>query len=706
VYLSELTEPVSTLPGIGSRTAEVFAGLGVRTVADLLTYVPRSYEDRLTQRTFADAAPEGWVNTVAEVVAHDYVGRKGVLKIYVRDSTGVAALMCFNRNFLKSKLPPGMQIRLAGRFSHRFGDLQSSSFDFEPIEVDSGRFGRFVPIYPLTEGLANTKIVTATATALGKYAPRIDDEVPPKLLEARRLLPKAEALRKLHGPRSLEEAEAGRRRLAYDELLLLQLNLARHRQNRGRDGSKSTRLLPRSLMGRLLTELPFRLTPDQATTLEEIISDLQGPVPMSRLLQGDVGSGKTIVALLSALPYIEMGYQSVLMAPTELLARQHAEKAAELFGPLGLEVAFLSSSVESASRPGLLKAIAAGRAQLVVGTHALFSEGVEYKELRYVIVDEQQRFGVMQRRALVSKAAEPDLLMMTATPIPRTLAMTVFGDMNVSAIHSMPPGRRPVETHLTRLGNETKVYERVRRELEAGRQAYFVYPLIEQTEGSELRNAEEMAAYLSKEVYPKHAVGLIHSRLDEAEKERTMEGFYRGELDVLVATSVVEVGVDVPNATCMVIEHAERFGLSALHQLRGRVGRGSEQSFAFLIYAEPLTPEAKERLKVMHQENDGYVIAEEDLRIRGPGDVAGLRQSGFLKFRVADVATDIELMNQSRQDAFALLEADPGLLELPHQGLRKMLLSTGVLSPDADESESESGPGPGPEKKHNFGSTP
>jgi ATP-dependent DNA helicase RecG len=339
VYLSELTEPVFTLPGIGGRTAEIFAGLGVRTVADLLTHVPRSFEDRLTHRSFADAIPEGWVNTLAEVVAHDYVGRKGVLKIYVRDSTGVAALMCFNRNFLKAKLPPGIQIRLAGRFSRRFGDLQSSSFDFEPVDAQSGRFGRLVPIYPLTEGLANSKIVTATAAALGKYAPQIDDEVPPELLESRKLLPKAEALIKLHGPRSIEEAEAGRRRLAYDELLLLQLNLTRRRLNRGHDGAKKTRSLPRSLMGQLLSELPFRLTPDQATTLEEIISDLQGPIPMSRLLQGDVGSGKTIVALLSALPYIEIGYQCVLMAPTELLARQHAEKAAELFGPLGLEVA-------------------------------------------------------------------------------------------------------------------------------------------------------------------------------------------------------------------------------------------------------------------------------------------------------------------------------------------------------------------------------
>ena len=702
MYLSELTELVSTLPGIGKRGAELFAGLGVGTIGELLTHVPRAYEDRLTLRTFGDAAPEGWVNTVADVVAHDFVGRKGILKIYVRDSTGVAALMCFNRNYLETKLPPGSRVRIAGRFSHRFGDLQSSGFDFEPVDAATGRFERLIPLYPLTEGLTNAKVVAATASALQTYGPRIDDELPPGLVESRELLPKAEALWKLHTPLTLQEAEAARRRLAYDELLLLQLGLARHRLDRGRDGTKKPRRLPRSLMGRLLSQLPFRLTADQATTLEEIISDLQEPLPMSRLLQGDVGSGKTIVALLSALPYIELGYQAVLMAPTELLARQHAEKAAELLGPLGLEVAFLTSSVESARRTGLLEAIAAGRAQLVVGTHALFSEGVEYRQLRYVIVDEQQRFGVMQRRALVSKAAEPDLLMMTATPIPRTLAMTVFGDMNVSAIHSMPPGRRPVETHLTRLGNEQKVYDRVRRELEKGRQAYFVYPLIEHSEQSRLRNAEEMAAFLSTEVYPGRRIALIHSRIDEADKERRMQAFYRGDVDVLVATSVVEVGVDVPNATCMVVEHAERFGLSALHQLRGRVGRGLEQSYAFLIYAEPLTPEAKERLKVMHQENDGYVIAEEDLRIRGPGDVAGLRQSGFLRFRVADVATDLELMNQSRKDAFAVLEIDPGLVGLSHQGLRKMLLATEDENGGVQYSGAES---PGSGNKHNSGST-
>ena len=677
MYLTELTEPLASLPGVGAKTAALFSGLGVASVADLLLHLPRSYEDRATLKSFAEAAPEGWVNTEAEVVAHDYVGRQGVLKIYLRDSSGVAALMCFNRNFLKTKLPPGAKIRLAGRFSYRYGDLQSSSFDFEPIETRNSRFGRLVPIYPLTEGLTNAKTALAVTAALKTYGSQIEEELPPELIHRRKLMGKADAVRKLHMPGSIQEAEAARRRLAYDELFFLQLGLAHHRTSRGREAAKSAKRLPRTLMQSLLSQLPFSLTPDQATIVEEIVGDLEQPLPMARLLQGDVGSGKTIVALLSALPYLELGYQAVLMAPTELLARQHADKAASLFGPLGVEVALLTGSLEAPRRNALLGAIAEGKAQLIVGTHALFSEGVSYRELRYVIVDEQQRFGVLQRRALVAKAAEPDLLMMTATPIPRTLAMTVFGDMNVSAIRSMPPGRRPVETHLTRLGNEQRVYNRVRQELTAGRQAYFVYPLIERSERSGLRDAEEMGRYLDREVYPEYRVSVIHSRVEEEEKEAIMESFYRGEVHVLVATSVVEVGVDVPNATCMVVEHAERFGLSALHQLRGRVGRSEHQSYAFLIYADHLTPEAKERLKVMHQEHDGFVIAEEDLRIRGPGDVAGLRQSGFLRFRVADIATDMSLMNQSREDAFSLLEGDPGLLELAHGGLRRMLTAEG-----------------------------
>jgi ATP-dependent DNA helicase RecG len=405
---------------------------------------------------------------------------------------------------------------------------------------------------------------------------------------------------------------------------------------------------------------------------------MASPRPMARLLQGDVGSGKTLVAFLACLDAIEAGGQAAIMAPTELLARQHAATAARLLEPLGVRLAFLSGNVEDAARPPLLAALRSGDVDLVLGTQALFSDEVEYKDLRLTVVDEQHRFGVLQRLALSRKGPLPDLLMMTATPIPRTLALTVFGDLSVSAIRTMPPGRKPVITHLAKAGNEAKVYDFVRKLVAAGRQAYFVYPLISvagspATDRLELKNAEAMAEKLRKETYPEFRVGLIHSRLKEDEKRATMDAFSKGELSILVATSVVEVGVDVPNAAAMVVEHAERFGLAALHQLRGRVGRGSEQSYCFLVYSSDVTEDAKARLKAMLGTSDGFALAEEDLRIRGPGEIAGTAQSGYLRLSIADPIRDALVLEEARAEAFAMLEADPGLLDPANAPVRDVL---------------------------------
>jgi ATP-dependent DNA helicase RecG len=396
---------------------------------------------------------------------------------------------------------------------------------------------------------------------------------------------------------------------------------------------------------------------------------------MARLLQGDVGSGKTLVAFLVALRAVERGGQAAIMAPTELLARQHAENAGRLLEPVGIRPAFLTGNMKAAGRSQLLKALAAGDIDIVVGTHALFSRGVVYSNLNLVVVDEQHRFGVTQRQAIMAKGDHPDLLMMSATPIPRTLALTVFGDMDVSVIPDLPPGRKPVKTHLAKESNEAKVYDFVRKELAAGRQAYFVYPLIEADLNKGLKDAESMADRLGRQVFKGLRVALVHSKLDEEEKRRTMEAFRLGEIRVLVATSVVEVGVDVPNATCMVIEHAERFGLAALHQLRGRVGRGEAQSYCFLVYSDAtpesseygvadggvLTEDGKTRLKVMLENSDGFVIAEEDLKLRGPGQIAGIEQSGYLSLGVADPIRDAAELARARTDAFAILEEDPAL---------------------------------------------
>jgi ATP-dependent DNA helicase RecG len=443
------------------------------------------------------------------------------------------------------------------------------------------------------------------------------------------------------------------------------------------------------LQHRLIERLPFSLTSGQQKAIAEIDADMgdgaNSNFSMARLLQGDVGSGKTLVSFMAALRATDNGGQTALLAPTELLARQHAENAARLLEPLGLRIAFLTGNIKAAGRKDLLKHLAAGEIDIAVGTHALFSKDVNYKNLRLVIIDEQHRFGVTQRALIMAKGANgqtsPHLLMMSATPIPRTLAMTVFGDMDVSVISDMPPGRKPVITHLARESNERKVYDFVRDKLKAGSQAYFVYPLIESDEEKEtvlkdavfLKDAVSMADRLAKNVFPGFTVALIHSKLDEEEKRQTMERFRKGEIKVLVATSVVEVGVDVPNANCMVIEHAERFGLSALHQLRGRVGRGQEQAYCFLVYSDKYTDDGKARLNVMHENTDGFVIAEEDLKLRGPGQIAGTEQSGYLSLGIANPIRDIDALTNAREDAFSILENDPGLVLDGHRIIARVM---------------------------------
>jgi ATP-dependent DNA helicase RecG len=470
----------------------------------------------------------------------------------------------------------------------------------------------------------------------------------------------------------VEELASARASLIFEELFYFQVAVAR-RAMRRREVQVERRAPQGLLKRRLIERLPFELTSGQVEAAAEIAADMASPRPMARLLQGDVGSGKTLVAFLACLDAIEAGGQAAIMAPTELLARQHAVTAARYLEPLGVRLAFLSGNVEDAARKPLLSALKAGDVDLVLGTQALFSDEVEYRSLRLTVVDEQHRFGVLQRLALARKGPLPDLLLMTATPIPRTLALTVFGDLSISAIRTMPPGRKPIVTHLARAGNEARVYEFVRRLLAAGRQAYFVYPLIGESEKLELKNAIAMEERLAKETYPEFKVGLIHSRLKEDEKKATMDAFVRGELSVLVATSVVEVGVDVPNAAAMVVEHAERFGLAALHQLRGRVGRGSEQSYCFLVFSQEVTEEGKSRLKAMLGTNDGFVLAEEDLRIRGPGEIAGTEQSGYLRLSIADPIRDALVLEEARAEAFAILESDPGLLAPHNAPIREVL---------------------------------
>ncbi|HWP67864.1 MAG TPA: ATP-dependent DNA helicase RecG, partial [Rectinemataceae bacterium] len=400
---------------------------------------------------------------------------------------------------------------------------------------------------------------------------------------------------------------------------------------------------------------------------------MNAPHPMARLLQGDVGSGKTIVALLAALHTVERGGQAAIMAPTELLARQHAATAARLIEPLGVRLAFLSGNVDDSARPPLLTALKEGAIDIVIGTHALFSADVTYKSLQFVVIDEQHKFGVMQRIALYRKGDIPDTLMMTATPIPRSLALTLFGDLAVSSIKSLPPGRKPVKTHLAKQGNESKVYEFVRGLLAEGRQAYFVYPVIGESDKASLKNAEDMAELLSTKIYPEYSVSLLHSKLKEDKKRKIMDDFVGGVTNILVATTVVEVGVDVPNAAAMVIEHAERFGLSALHQLRGRIGRSEHQSYCFLVYSSDISEDAVQRLKALYSTVDGFTLAEEDLKIRGPGELLGRAQSGSLRLLIANPLLDYDLLKEARADASAIVKNDPDFLSAAHAVYERVL---------------------------------
>lgn len=679
MILGELTQEVSSVHGVGPTIASRLQRLGVFTVRDLLLLLPRAYEDRSTALPLALAANVDKACVVATVDSLSDVGwgKKRALKATVSDATSSAVLLCFGRPFLRRVLQPGTRFFIWGSFRRRRGELECSDFELEPWSESPVGFGRILPVYPLTEGLSQATVRKIMRRALTSVLSSIESCVPTPLSKSHGLPGARDALEGAHFPESAAGAEKCRAALAYEELMYFELAVLQRK--RALAASRPhPRTLDRSLRDGLVGRLPFSLTTDQGIVMTEIEADLGSAVPMARLLQGDVGCGKTLVALLSALLVVAGGEQAAFLAPTELLARQHAENAARLLEPLGVRIAFLSGSVTGEPRLLLLAALRAGEVDLLFGTHALFSEDVAFRALGLVIVDEQHKFGVLQRQALLKKGQDPDLLLMTATPIPRTLALTAFGDLDVSSIRTMPAGRRTVITHLAREGNEEKVYRRVREELARGRQAYFVYPLIEESSALAVKDAESAFRALKEEVFPDLPLALIHSRVPEEEKVRAMAGFAAGEVKVLVATSVVEVGVDVANATCMVVEHAERFGLSTLHQLRGRVGRGAEQSYAFLVYGTKLTQEGIERLKIMMETTDGFRIAERDMQLRGPGELLGVRQSGFLGFRVADLLVHAPLLLEARDDARRILEEDPGFLRPSNAIIRRAL---GVPAP-------------------------
>jgi len=667
MFLRELSDPINKIHGIGSASIPFFERLGIKKISDLLLHYPRDWEER-DKKVLLKDFKKNKVSTIVTVVSKEWIGFGAMrtLKVHIEDESARAVLVCFNKPWMNKLFIEGEKYYIFGSFKYsKYNELQAASFNAEHESCNNKNI--IMPVYPLTAGLKQNKLQKIMFDTIKKYNNIITDELPDDIIKKYGFLSKKDAINEIHFPSNMEKLKNAKRTLIYEELFYLEILVVKRvferkkHINKINGINKNEKIISFSpLQQRLIDRLPFLITDGQKNAVLEINNDMSALIPMARLLQGDVGSGKTLVSFMAALFAVEKNGQAAILAPTELLASQHAENAANILEPLGIKIAFLTGNTKVKGRNELLKNLKNGNIDIIIGTHALFSRDVEYKNLKLAVIDEQHRFGVMQRSLIMMKGKNPDLLMMSATPIPRTLALTVFGDMDVSIIKDMPPGRKPVKTHLAKESNIKKVYDFIRKELEQGRQVYFVYPLI--TDGEEIKDAVSMSETLKKEIFPAYKTAVIHSKLSEDEKKQTMDNFRKGDIKILAATSVVEVGVDVPNATCMIIENAERFGLSALHQLRGRVGRGKEKSYCFLVYSDDLTEDSKTRLKVMLENTDGFIIAEEDLKLRGPGQFTGTEQSGYLELGIADPISDIKILEMARNDVFSILDNDPDLL--------------------------------------------
>ncbi len=684
-----LTTEVRMVKGVGPQRAELLAKRGILTLEDLLGYLPFRYEDRIHFTNIRDLQPGGTYTVRARVMSGSavpssvrYRRRDAIYHLLVQDSTGSLPCKFFHGGYLEGRLKPGQLLVLHGKVEVdrlRPARIEMVNPQMELLrgeEMDSTEVGRIVPIYEAIGTFGSRAIRRAVYGALQQFDAHPLDPLPPELLQRLGYPSRREALLHTHFPPPDESLDAlnafrspAQQRLVFEEFFLFQLSLGLNRRAIRRENAIAFAVREERIREALKRILPFKPTSAQKRVLAEIAADLERPVPMNRLLQGDVGSGKTIVALEAAVIAIENGCQAALMAPTEILAVQHFLSARRILSRAGYRVELLISGLNPSERAAARERVRTGEAQLVIGTHALIEEDVQFNRLGFVCIDEQHRFGVLQRKRLMDKAAvhgiAPHVLVLTATPIPRTLSLTLYGDLDVSLLDELPPGRTPIVTRISSQQNLPGVWGFFGREVAAGRQAYIVYPVIEETK-LELKAAIKEFARLSKEVFPKLRLGLLHGRLSSDEKEEVMQGFRRNEIQVLVATTVIEVGVDVPNATVMVVEHAERFGLAQLHQLRGRIGRGEEKSYCILIAPTRMSDEARLRLETMVRTTNGFEIAETDLQLRGPGEFFGTRQHGDLGFDVANPLRDRELLELARREAFHLVE-DPNQSPLLQQ---------------------------------------
>ncbi|TSA55991.1 MAG: ATP-dependent DNA helicase RecG, partial [Planctomycetaceae bacterium] len=667
----KLSLAVQYIKGVGPKVAGLLGKKGIKTVEDMLYFLPRRYEDRRSVKMISSTQignVEMVIGEVKEAQIQHYRKNK-VFEVTVDDGSGRLTAKWFKGNhaYLKKIMKKGAKVILTGEIrSFLFGkDIIHPDFEILNEKDDNHdshdnflHFKRIVPIYSETEGLHQKYIRKIMMEVVENYYHYILSPIPKEICKRQRLADISLSIRNIHFPESDQDIEQynsmkseAYRRLVFDEFFFFELGMALKKKGYVLEKGITFKT-DGKLNEKFLQILPFELTDAQNRVIEEIQADMKRVFPMHRLLQGDVGCGKTVVSMAAMICACENGYQAAIMAPTEILAEQHYSNIKEWAGLLGLKVAILTGSKKTAERRDVCKRIESGDVDIIIGTHALIQEGVEFKKLGFVVIDEQHRFGVVQRATLRGKGINPDVLVMTATPIPRSLAMTVYGDLDISVIDEMPPGKKPIRTKIFYENSREKVYDIIDKELKKGNQTFVVYPLVEESETLDLKDATRMAEHLQKEIFPEYRVGLIHGRMKGTEKDQIMTDFSGGAIDILVSTTVIEVGIDIPQASLMVIEHAERFGLSQLHQLRGRVGRSDIPSYCILLAGYARSDTSRKRLRIMEETNDGFRIAEEDLVIRGPGEFMGTRQSGLPDFRVANILRDGRILNEARKEAF------------------------------------------------------
>ncbi len=677
---SHLNASVQYLKGVGPRRFALLKRLGIETIYDLLYYFPREYQDRsnilpacqLASLPACQLASVTVKGRVADVNSRYARSGKHILEVFLSDDTGVIQGIWFNQPFLKRKFHIGDEFIFHGRVKS-YDLLQIANPEFELITGDDPLTSKgIVPIYPLTEHLTQALLRSLTKNIVDEYVDAVAEMFDEKLLARRQLCSITNALKNIHFPESLEHLKKARVRLAYDEFFMLEAAMALRRRGI-KDETGYAFKIGQNVENHILRLIPFSLTKGQKRIIGEIRDDMRSEKPMNRLLQGDVGSGKTVVAIYALLAAIANGFQTAFMAPTEILAEQHYQTLLRYLSHARVKMLLLTGGSSTAQRKENIDKINRGEIDLVVGTHALIMKDVKFKRLGLVVVDEQHKFGVMQRANLRLKGYRPDVLVMTATPIPRTLSLTIFGDLDISTLDEMPPGRIQVATQLVPERHLPEAYEFIRSELNRGGQAFVIYPLVKESEKLDLKSATNGAKMLQDTVFPEFKVGLLHGQMKQQEKDRIMKDFRERRYDILVSTIVIEVGIDVPNATVMVIEHAERFGLAQLHQLRGRIGRGTHKSYC-LLFGNPKTPEARKRLQIMTRTNDGFRIAEEDLKIRGTGEFFGTRQHGLPELKIGDLIGDYPLLKLAREDAFSMVQNDGHLAQEKNQLIKKMII--------------------------------